>query len=103
MTFEVTRAIGADHPSLPGHFPDIPLVPGVVILDEVRAALMDWRKDCRLTGIRTVKFLSPLKPDQPFDIALVADDSGAAEVSFCCRVKHRIIVEGRFEVGGLQE
>ena len=39
MTFEVLRLIHADHPSLPGHFPGAPLVPGVVILDEVIAAL----------------------------------------------------------------
>jgi 3-hydroxyacyl-[acyl-carrier-protein] dehydratase len=54
MTFEVRRAISADHPSLPGHFPDAPLVPGVVILDEVLGALLEWRVDCQLTGIRTV-------------------------------------------------
>jgi len=55
MTFEACRAISADHPSLPGHFPDRPLVPGVVILDEVLTALVEWRKDCQLAGIRAVK------------------------------------------------
>ena len=39
MSFEVDRTIPSDHPSLPGHFPDRPIVPGVVILDEVVAAL----------------------------------------------------------------
>ena len=39
MTFEVRRMIGADHPSLPGHFPGAAIVPGVVILDEIVAAL----------------------------------------------------------------
>ena len=98
MTFEVTRAIRADHPSLPGHFPDTPIVPGVVILDEIVAALLQWRKDCRLNAIRTVKFLMPLNPEQPFRISLSADDKGAGEVNFCCRTADRIIVEGRLEV-----
>ena len=40
MTLEVRRVISADHPSLPGHFPGMALVPGVVILDEVLAALL---------------------------------------------------------------
>jgi len=40
MIFEVCRVIRADHPSLPGHFPGAPLVPGVVILDEVLEALI---------------------------------------------------------------
>src|SRR3546814_2617840 len=31
--------IAADHPSLPGHFPGRPLVPGVVVLDRVLDAI----------------------------------------------------------------
>ena len=98
MTFEVRRVIGTDHPSLPGHFPDMPLVPGVVILDEVLAALLEWRKDCELTGIQTVKFLVPLKPEEPFSIRFSAGDEGAGEMNFSCRVEDRVIVEGRLEV-----
>lgn len=99
MNVEFNRAIGADHPSLPGHFPGAPLVPGVVILDEILAALLEWREECELTGIRSVKFLAPLKPEQPFTISFSADDSWAGEVDFCCRIKNRTIVEGRLEVG----
>jgi 3-hydroxyacyl-[acyl-carrier-protein] dehydratase len=98
MTFEVRRAISADHPSLPGHFPGMPLVPGVVILDEVLAALLEWLKDGQLTGIRTVKFLVPLKPEQNFTIRYSASDVGGSEVNFSCRVEDRVIVEGRLEV-----
>ena len=98
MTFEVRRAIGADHPSLPGHFPDMPLIPGVVILDEVLGALFEWRKDYQLTGIRTVKFLVPLRPEQTFTICFSASDDGGGEVNFSCRVEDRVIVEGRLDV-----
>jgi 3-hydroxymyristoyl/3-hydroxydecanoyl-(acyl carrier protein) dehydratase len=97
MTFEVTRAIRADHPSLPGHFPDTTLVPGVVILDEILAALADWRQGCQLRGIRTAKFLVPLKPEQPFTICFSTEDDGTDEVNFSCRVEDRVIVEGRLE------
>ena len=34
-SFEIYRAIRTDHPSLAGHFPGNPIVPGVVILEEV--------------------------------------------------------------------
>ncbi|HEU5245543.1 MAG TPA: hypothetical protein VFU09_00480 [Candidatus Udaeobacter sp.] len=98
MTFEVCRAIAADHPSLPGHFPGAPLVPGVLILDEVLAALRDWHKDCRLTAIRAVKFLQPLKHEQPFTICISANNDNASEVSFWCRINDRVIVEGQLEV-----
>lgn len=98
MTFEVRRAITADHPSLPGHFPSAPLVPGVLILDEVLAALRDRRKDCQLTAIRTVKFLQPLKPEQPFTICFSASNDDGGQLNFCCRIEGRVIVEGQLEV-----
>ena len=98
MTFEAFRTIKADHPSLPGHFPDAPLVAGVLILDEIVAALRDWQKDCELTAIRTVKFLQPLKPEQPFTICLSTSNDDATGINFCCRVESRIIVEGQLEL-----
>ena len=98
MTFEAIRLIHADHPSLPGHFPGAPLVPGVVILDEVLAALIEWRHDSELIGIRKVKFLAPLPPEQAFTISLSARNEQTAEVNFCCRAKDRVIVEGQLEV-----
>ena len=98
MRFEVLRLIHADHPSLPGHFPGAPLVPGVVILDEVLAVLIEWRQDSQLTGIRMVKFLAPLQPEQAFTISLSARSEHAEEVNFSCRAADRVIVEGQLEV-----
>ena len=98
MRFEVLRLIHADHPSLPGHFPGAPLVPGVVILDEVIAALAEWRENSQLSGIRLVKFLAPLQPEQAFTISLSLKNEHAAEVNFCCRAEDRVIVEGLLEV-----
>jgi 3-hydroxymyristoyl/3-hydroxydecanoyl-(acyl carrier protein) dehydratase len=98
MTFEAIRLIGADHPSLPGHFPGGPLVPGVVILDEVIAALAEWRENSQLSGIRLVKFLAPLQPEQAFTISFSLRNEQAAEVNFCCRAEDRVIVEGQLEV-----
>jgi 3-hydroxyacyl-[acyl-carrier-protein] dehydratase len=98
MTFEAIRIIRANHPSLPGHFPDAPLVPGVVILDEVIAALAEWQQNSQLNGIRMVKFLAPLKPEQAFTISLSLRNERAAAVNFCCRAEDRVIVEGQLEV-----
>jgi 3-hydroxyacyl-[acyl-carrier-protein] dehydratase len=98
MTFEVRRAIMGDHPSLPGHFPDAPLVPGVLILDEVLAALRDWQTDYELTAIRAVKFLRPLKPEQQFTICLSANNGDPSEINFCCRIEGCVIAEGQLEI-----
>jgi len=97
MNFETCRTIPANHPSLDGHFPGLPIVPGVVILDEVAAALAEWQKGCQLLGIRAVKFVQPLKPARPFTICL-ALDPGSGTVDFSCRVEGRVFVEGRFEI-----
>jgi 3-hydroxymyristoyl/3-hydroxydecanoyl-(acyl carrier protein) dehydratase len=98
MTFEVRRAIMAGHPSLPGHFPDAPIVPGVLILDEVLAALRDWQTDYKLSSIRVVKFLQPLKPEQRFTICLSTNNGEPSEVNFCCRIEGGVIAEGQLEV-----
>jgi 3-hydroxymyristoyl/3-hydroxydecanoyl-(acyl carrier protein) dehydratase len=98
MTFEVSRTISADHPSLPGHFPGAPLVPGVLILDEVLAALRNRQKDCQLAAIRVVKFLQPLKPEQSFTIYLSVSTNDASKVNFSCRIENRVITEGQLEV-----
>jgi len=101
IDFESCRAIPADHPSLAGHFPGAPVVPGVVILDEVADALAEWRPGCQLTGVRAVKFLLPLKPEQSFTICLTPANSAGMEVDFISRVEDRTIVEGRLQISGV--
>ena len=63
--------IGSDHPSLPGHFPGRPVVPGVVILDAVQAALAaHLGRAPRLQRLPQVKFVAPLLPEQDACIEL---------------------------------
>lgn len=63
--------IPADHPSLPGHFPGRPLVPGVVLLDRVLDAV-EALHGAPLAALRLpqVKFMRPLLPGQPATIEL---------------------------------
>ena len=98
MTYEVFQIIPSNHPSLAGHFPGAPIVPGVVILDEVVAALAEWRKDFQLTGIPSVKFLAPIQPDQSFSVVFNAKTTSGNQIDFCCRVDERVVVEGRLEI-----
>ena len=98
MTFETSRVIPRNHPSLAGHFPGNPIVPGVVVLDEVGAALAQWRKESRVTGISSVKFLAPIKPDQSFVIEFNSTDTAGNQIDFWCRLGARVVVEGRLEI-----
>jgi 3-hydroxyacyl-[acyl-carrier-protein] dehydratase len=53
--------VPADHPALPGHFPGRPIVPGVLLLDRVIAALQQHTGQ-RVAGLRRVKFTAALLP-----------------------------------------
>jgi 3-hydroxymyristoyl/3-hydroxydecanoyl-(acyl carrier protein) dehydratase len=99
MNFETSCLIPPDHPSLAGHFAGAPIVPGVVILDEVAGALVEWRKDCHLTAIPSVKFIAPISPGQPFAIAFICVEKSQNQIDFCCRIEGRVVVEGRLEIG----
>lgn len=60
--------ITAQHPSLPGHFPGNPIVPGVVILSSVFETLEHENPEWKIAGIKKLKFLQPLLPDQEFAV-----------------------------------
>jgi 3-hydroxymyristoyl/3-hydroxydecanoyl-(acyl carrier protein) dehydratase len=72
--FEQPLRINATHPALPGHFPGQPLVPGVVLLEQVALALRAWR-DQRLARVVEAKFLAPLLPDETAMVRLTSADT----------------------------
>ncbi len=72
--FPITRfTIPHDHPCLPGHFPGRPIVPGVVVLDRVLAAIEAGHGGA-LGPLRMpqVKFAQPLLPGEEARIELEA-------------------------------
>jgi len=62
--------IPADHPSLPGHFPGRPLVPGVVVLERVVDAIESTHGALGPMRLPQVKFLQPLLPGETARIEL---------------------------------
>ena len=59
-----------DHPCLAGHFPGRPLVPGVVLLDRVQAALEAAHGPLGAMRWPQVKFLSPLLPGEEAQVRI---------------------------------
>lgn len=96
MHVEVQRVISENHPSLTGHFPGKPIVPGVLILEEVVQALMEWNNSGRLQEVSSVKFIAPLQPGRVFSIRLTITDN--RQVHFSCIQQGQLFAKGRLEV-----
>lgn len=56
--------VPASHPSLPGHFPGRPVVPGVVLLAQVQAAIESAHGPLPALRLPQVKFMRPLLPGE---------------------------------------
>jgi 3-hydroxyacyl-[acyl-carrier-protein] dehydratase len=79
MALAHTLTIGADHPALAGHFPGAPIVPGVLLLDEIvstfaSAGAPQWR-------IGAVKFLHPVRPGETLTLAHERQGNGTIRFS----------------------
>ena len=74
-----TFVVAHDHPCLPGHFPGRPIVPGVVLLDRVIAAIEAAHGGIGPLRLPQVKFLQPLLPGETarIDIEAMAVAAGA--------------------------
>ncbi|MCX5614648.1 AMP-binding protein [Bombella saccharophila] len=69
-------SIPATHPALPGHFPQNPTVPGIVLLEEVFTRLK-----LKPHFIENVKFLSIVRPEEPLHLLSSALGDGRIRFS----------------------
>ena len=75
-----TIEITADHPAFAGHFPGLPILPGVLLLDEaLRAVERELALDLSEWQITTAKFLEPVRPG---DVITVEQTSSSDSVRF---------------------
>jgi 3-hydroxyacyl-[acyl-carrier-protein] dehydratase len=62
-------SINKYHQILEGHFPGLPIVPGVCMMQIIREIMEVMSgKDLRLTAADTMKFLSVINPDQNSEV-----------------------------------
>lgn len=92
MEYSEDGVIAASHPSLPGHFPGHPVVPGVVLLEQVLRAAARAGVTGPVSALPQVKFIEPLLPAQPFTIHLRSDRPG--RLRFECMREGRIVASG---------
>ncbi|MFM9885018.1 MAG: hypothetical protein ACKVQT_18500 [Burkholderiales bacterium] len=84
--------IAHDHPSLPGHFPGRPVVPGVLLLAQVVAAYCDRHPGVSIDLVPQAKFHSPLLPAERCEVGFRTTDNG--RVDFQCSVGERLVARG---------
>lgn len=125
MGTTVTVLVPPQHPAFDGHFPDAPLLPGVVLLDEMLRVVEEERPNggvgagAGTTGaaadvgsgrpgtiagwtIATAKFLQPVRPGDTLTLEHEALTNGA--IRFAIRSAGRAVATGtlvpRLEVTG---
>jgi len=98
---EISYCVPDGHPSLPGHFPEAPLVPGVLLLGHIVADVQRQLPGRRVTGIRKLKFLHLLLPGQRFTVTVESPRDDA--VRFLCRRGEVLLAEGRLYLAPLAD
>ncbi|MDO5506294.1 MAG: hypothetical protein Q4F49_08420 [Pseudoxanthomonas suwonensis] len=96
-----TVHIDHDHPSLPGHFPGNPVVPGVVLLERVVAAIEARHGPLPPLRFPQVKFVRPLLPGHTARIELspTGQDGEPPRWRFRVLEKEQVLATGDI-VGG---
>lgn len=100
MNQVITRVITADHPCLSGHFPGNPIVPGVVLLEQVIDAIQQVHPEMRVSGFTAVKFVSVLLPGEAFSIQLESVRNHS--LKFRCIIDDRVIANGQARLTSAQ-
>jgi 3-hydroxymyristoyl/3-hydroxydecanoyl-(acyl carrier protein) dehydratase len=62
--------VDPSHPSLPGHFPGAPVVPGVVVLERVVEAIEAEHGPLGEVRLPQVKFVQPLLPGEQAGVVI---------------------------------
>ena len=85
--------IPPDHPALAGHFPGHSVVPGVLLLAHVEAALRAQIGDAvRIAAMPAAKFRAMVAPGEIFDVRLAA--AGNGQFKFEIHATGRLCVSG---------
>lgn len=86
-----------DHPSLPGHFSSGPIVPGVVLLDEVSVLILAANPGQVVVGLPSVKFVRPVLPAQCVVVSWRA--AAGQRITFTCVVATQTVLHGSVLLG----
>ena len=107
MQLETSVTFAADHPVFAGHFPNHPIVPGALLLDEIlhaasqasrvghgKLAQGETQWPSVWCQIASVKFLSPVQPGESVLISCIRDANRPIRFDVTCQ--GRAVATGAF-------
>lgn len=89
--------IASEHPAIPGHFPNAPIIPAALLLDEIAQQLRDHIGLSVLSFSHT-RFIKPVQPDQSITIYL--EPSSDTDYRFQLTVDNDICCRGKLSCTG---
>ena len=99
MNATIPIQIPADHPAFASHFPGMPIVPAVVLLDAALYAIADdGAVSFERCTLQAVKFKSVVRPGQALTLHYVR--TGPGSVSFELHSAGRVAVLGTIAASG---
>jgi 3-hydroxymyristoyl/3-hydroxydecanoyl-(acyl carrier protein) dehydratase len=94
-----TVSISPEHPALAGHFPGAPILPGVLLLDELLRALeLESCHEATAWRIGSAKFLKPVRPGETLTLEHERLANGSVRFSVTSAgapVAHGLLVPAR--------
>lgn len=85
-----TFSIPKEHPALPGHFPGHPVVPGVVLLEQVEKQLQEAFQDYEISKVSQAKFTHLVLPEQRIALRI---DSHLEESNMTIKAKWKLTLK----------
>jgi 3-hydroxyacyl-[acyl-carrier-protein] dehydratase len=88
MTFTTLIHYPLNHPATEGHFEGRPIIPGVVILENVLSVirsqntLQGWQLNCDVYKLVSAKFMSPVLPGHQLEVGIVKVNT---KINFECK------------------
>ena len=91
--------VDAQHPAYAGHFPEFPILPGAVLLDEALREIAQARSiDLSRWQLSSAKFLEPVRPGDLLELDHATDPSGT--IRFRVSAGDRAVLSGVLTILG---
>ncbi|SMM99137.1 (3R)-hydroxymyristoyl-[ACP] dehydratase [uncultured Candidatus Thioglobus sp.] len=88
--------VADEHPSLAGHFPGNPIVPGAVIIEQIMQGFCALNEAKEIASLVTIKLMKPILPQQ--QVRVHFKEISAVLFSFECITNKEVSVIGRLKI-----